>query len=135
MDAEEIIKNDKKIYTYEEILLYKNKKICLNTNLLSLDKLLSIEKINNFINAFSEENKNLISRQKIEEDTIEKYLKNSRKDENASPLDFKFNEFCEAYNEITNVPPYNMNKDQPVKTILNDEKVKTPLPFFLSFFH
>ena len=29
--------NDKKIYTYEEILLYKNKKICLNTNLLSLD--------------------------------------------------------------------------------------------------
>jgi hypothetical protein len=40
-----------------------------------INKLLYIEKINNFINAFSEENKNLISRQKIEEDKIEKYLK------------------------------------------------------------
>ena len=94
----------------------------------NINKLLYIEKINNFINAFSEENKNLISRQNIEEDPIEKYLKNSRQNEQEnSPLDDKFKDFCEAYDEITNVPPYNMSKDQPVKTILNDDKEKSSI--------
>jgi hypothetical protein len=93
-----------------------------------INKLVYIEKINNFINSFSEENKNLISRQNIEEDTIEKYLRNSRENESDnSPLDLKFKEFCLAYNEITNVAPYNMTKDLPVKNILNDNIKETPI--------
>ncbi len=96
-----------------------------------LYKLLYIEKINNFINAFAEENQNLISRQKIEEDKIEKYLK---KEENSvqenTSLNDKFKEFCEAYDEITNIPPYNMSMSQPVKTILNDKHQKTQIYLF-----
>jgi len=93
-----------------------------------INKLLYIEKINNFINAFSEENQNLISRHKIEEDTIEKYIINKEHSEqDNSSLEIKFKEFCEAYDEITNVAPYNMSKDQKVKTILNDKYQKTPI--------
>ena len=101
-----------------------------------INKLTYIEDINNFINAFSEENKNLISRQKIDEDTIEKYLKNSRMDEkDISPLDLKFTKFCEAYDEITNVAPYNMSKDQPVKTILIDKEEDPPTPIYQLYSH
>ena len=101
-----------------------------------INKLTYIEEINNFINAFSEENKNLISRQKIDDDTIEKYLKNSRKDEHdISPLDLKFEKFCVAYDEITNVAPYNMSKDQPVKTILNDKEEDPPTPIYRLYSH
>lgn len=59
-----------------------------------INKLLYIEKINNFINTFSEENYNLISRQKIEEDRIEKYLINNEySDQENSSLINKFQEF------------------------------------------
>ena len=59
-----------------------------------INKLLYIEKINNFINTFSEENYNLISRQKIEEDRIEKYLiNNEHSDQENSSLINKFQEF------------------------------------------
>jgi hypothetical protein len=93
-----------------------------------INKLLYIEKINNFINAFSEENKNLISRQKIEEDHIEKYLiSNEHSEQDNSSLKDKFKEFCEAYDEITIVSPYIMSMSQPVKTILNDQYQKTPI--------
>ena len=93
-----------------------------------INKLLHIEKINNFINAFSEENQNLISRQTIEKDKIEKYLINyEHSEQENSSLIKKFQEFCEAYNEITNVPPYNMSMSQLVKTILNDKIQKTPI--------
>ena len=93
-----------------------------------INKLLYIEKINNFINTFSEENHNLISRQKIEEDRIENYLiNNEHSDQENSSLINKFQEFCEAYDEITNVPPYNISMSQPVKTILNDKFEKTAI--------
>jgi hypothetical protein len=46
--------------------------------------------------------------------------------ENTSLID-KFKEFCEAYDEITNIPPYNMSMSQPVKTILNDKHQKTQI--------
>ena len=94
----------------------------------NINKLQKIEQINNFINSFSEENKNMISRQNIEEDTIEKYLENNRKNksENTS-LDSKFEEFCSAYREITNVRPYIISVDSTVNNILNDDKKETTI--------
>ena len=41
--------NNKKIYTFEEIISYKNKKICLNTNLLSSDVITHCNDISNKI--------------------------------------------------------------------------------------
>ena len=118
----------------EAVLSYTKKSLPILRSLVNwekkydINKLLYIEKINNFINAFSEENKNMISRQKIEEDKIEKYLiNNEHSEQDILSLKDKFKEFCEAYDEITNVPPYNMSMSQPVKTILNDEHPKTPI--------
>ena len=117
------------------ITLYKKKPLSilkafinLDKNRENIDKLLHIETINNFINAFSEENSNLISRQN-EEDNIELYLNEIRRrsilDENGqSPLDIQFEAFCKSYQYVTNVMPLEINRNQPVKNILNDNKIK-----------
>ena len=118
------------------ISLYKKKALPILNAFISLDaknsdisKLSHIEIINDFINTFSEENNNLISRQASETDSIETYLgeirKNSVLDENGkSLLDIQFEKFCSSYEEITNTYPLKISQDQPVKHILNDDKVK-----------
>ena len=118
------------------ISLYKKKPLPILNAFISLDaknsdigKLSHIEVINDFINSFAEENSNLISRQSSENDSIEKYLQESRKDitlagENKSILDIQFEKFCNSYEEITNTFPLSITKDQPVKYILNDDKIK-----------
>ena len=93
-----------------------------------MDKLQKIEDINNFINEFAEENKNVISIQKIEEDIIDIYLEKSQKDDEGNCiLKEKFDKFCQAYNKITIVSPYNMNSKQLVKYILNDDKEESAI--------
>ena len=56
-------------------------------------------------------------------------MQESRKDitlagENKSILDIQFEKFCNSYEEITNTFPLSITKDQPVKYILNDDKIK-----------
>ena len=118
------------------ISLYKKNPLPILNAFISLDaknsdigKLSHIEIINDFINSFAEENSNLISRQSSENDSIEKYLQESRKDttsgdEGKSLLDLQFEKFCSSYEEITNTFPLSITKDQPVKYILNDDKIK-----------
>ena len=118
------------------ISLYKKKPLPILNAFISLDtknsdigKLSHIEIINDFINSFAEENSNLISRQSSENDTIEYYLsefrKNTALDENGkSLLDIQFEKFCNSYEEIANSLPLKITGDQPVKHILNDDKIK-----------
>ena len=118
------------------ISLYKKNPLPILNAFISLDaknsdigKLSHLEIINDFINSFAEENSNLISRQSSENDSIEKYLQESRKDttsgdEGKSLLDLQFEKFCSSYEEITNTFPLSITKDQPVKYILNDDKIK-----------
>ena len=118
------------------ISLYKKKPLPILNAFISLDKknsdigkLSHIEIINDFINSFAEKNSNLISRQSSENDTIESYLSeyrnNTNLDENGkSLLDIKFEKFCNSYEEITNSYPLKITGDQPVKYILNDDKIK-----------
>ena len=115
------------------ISLYKKKPLPILNAFISLDKnnsdigkLSHIEIINDFINSFAEKNRNLISRQSSEKDSIESYLSEYRNntifDENS--LDIKFEKFCNSYEEITNTDPLKITGDQPVKFILNDDKIK-----------
>ena len=118
------------------IALYKKKSLPILNAFISLDtknsdigKLSHIEIINDFINSFAEENSNLISRQASENDTIENYLQEARENttllENGkSLLDTQFEKFCNSYEEITNSYPLKITADQPVKYILNDDKIK-----------
>ena len=100
-----------------------------------IGKLAHLEIINDFINSFSEETSNLISRQTYESEKIEYYLNEIRnksiKDEDGkSPMDIQFNKFCESYEEITNTQPLSITSAQPVMNILNDDKIqdkKTPI--------
>ena len=78
-----------------------------------------IEYINNFINSFAEENKNLISRQESKKTKIKDYLdKNIYNKEGEGKSSFDI--FCEAYDNIS--PSGNINKDSKVIDILNDNK-------------
>ena len=103
--------------------------ISLDTKNSDIEKLSHIEIINDFINSFAEENSNLITRQSYENDTIKMYLTEARKNSNLgedekSLLDIQFEKFCDSYEEITNVSPLKITEDQPVKYILNDDKIK-----------
>ena len=100
-----------------------------------IGKLSHLETINDFINTFAEETNSLISRQTYESEKIEDYLneirnKSIKNEEGKSPLDIQFNKFCESYEEITNTEPLSITSAQPVKNILNDDKIqdkKTPI--------
>ena len=117
------------------ISLYKKKPLSilkafinLDKNKENIDKLTHIETINSFINTFAEENFNLISREN-EEESIETYLNDIRRrsilDENdKSPIDIQFDAFCTSYKHVTNITPFEINRNQPVKNILNDNKIK-----------
>ena len=120
----------------QAISLYLKKPLPILNAFISLDaknsdigKLSHIETINDFINTFAEENRNLISRQSSETDSIDHYLEEHRKNVNPeekgqSLLDIQFKNFCQSYEEITNTLPLTISKDQPVKYILNDDKIK-----------
>ena len=129
------------------IALYNKKSLPILNAFISLDtknsdigKLSHIEIINDFINSFAEENSNLISRQSSENDSIESYLQETRKNTNLlengrSLLDIQFEKFCNSYEEITNSYPLKITADQPVKYILNDDKIKgkeTPINILYS---
>ena len=93
-----------------------------------INKLQYIETINDFINTFAEMNWNLISRQKSENEEIKSYLNiKEENDKEKSPLELQFENFKNAYNEITHVEPFNLTSDQPVQIILNDDKTKTQI--------
>ena len=103
--------------------------ISIDTRYADIEKLSHIETINNFINNFAEENRNLISRKSSESDSIQYYLEEYRKNINLdekgqSILDIKFKNFCESYKEITNTYPFIITEHCPVKFILNDDKIK-----------
>ena len=107
-----------------------NSFISLNAKNSEISKLTHIEIINDFLNSFAEENRNLISRKSSESDKISFYLEEVRKntttllDEGKSLLDIQFKKFCDSYEEITNFNPLIITEDQPVKNILNDDKIK-----------
>jgi hypothetical protein len=119
------------------ISLYKKRPLPILNTFVNIDqkhsdieKLTHIENINDFINAFAEETNNEITRRNSESDTIKYYLDEFRNklkntDENSkSTLDIQFEAFCESYSQITNDLPLNITMDQPVKNILNDNKIK-----------
>ena len=120
------------------ISLYKKKpllilKVFINSDRENddIDKLNHLETINSFINSFAEENSNLISRENYETDNIEYYLQQIRvrnrsilNENGESPLDIQFKNFCESYKRVTNIMPIEINRNHPVKYILNDNKIK-----------
>ena len=119
------------------ISLYKKRPLPILKTFVNIDqkhsdieKLTHIENINDFINAFAEETNNEITRRNSESDSIKYYLDEFRNklkntDENSkSTLDIQFEAFCESYSQITNDLPLNITMDQPVKNILNDNKIK-----------
>ena len=122
----------------KSISLYAKKSLPILEVFVSIDmknsniwKLSHIEIINDFINSFSEENSNLITRNSSKSDRIELYLNEIRNrnrsllDENGnSPLDIQFMKFCDSYSEITNITPSNINRDSLVGYILNDNKIE-----------
>ena len=120
----------------KSIDFYKKKSLPILNAFISLDaknsdisKLSHIEIINDFVNSFAEENSNLISRKSSETDTISFYLEEIRRnttllDGGKSLLDLQFEKFCKSYEEITNCVPLQITEDQPVKNILNDDKIK-----------
>ena len=96
---------------------------------MDISKLQYIEVINNFINDFSEENKNLISRNQ-KENKIKDYLTKDITDEKNKIIEDKFNDFVKAYNAINEnilIEPYEMSQEQPVKCILIDDKEKSSI--------
>ena len=118
---------------------YKKKPLPILNTFISLDpknsdieKLSHLETINDFINSFAEENRNLISRRLAENDSIKVYLKkkedisnNNKKEE--SLLEKQFKTFCIAYEELKDLDnsfPLNLTEESPVKHILNDDKIK-----------
>ena len=112
--------------------------VSIEKNTEKINKLSYIESINNFINSFAEENWNLITRHKIEEETIESYLiKNREKTNNLdNSLNLQFEKFCEAYNEINeeaNIKPTTINKYKPIITILNDKNKNSSINQLYSF--
>ena len=118
-------KNENKIK--KKALPILNAFISNEKNNKEMDKLSHIETLNDFINTFSEINWNLISRQKSENDEIKNYLNRKEGQQEKSPLEIQFDEFAKSYNQITHVEPFNITSDQPVKTILNDEKNKSQI--------
>ena len=94
-----------------------------------IDKLSHIENINEFINSFSEEFNNIISRENSEIKTIDYYLRDNRTrlyilDNEISPLEKKFNNFCKSYKEISidlGDIYSNITRENEVCNILNDE--------------
>jgi len=120
----------------KSIEFYKKKSLPILNAFISLDtknsdigKLSHIEIINDFVNSFAEENRNLISRKSAETDSIKLYLEEIRRnttllDDGRSYLDIQFKKFCDSYEEITNCNPLKINEDHKVKNILNDDKIK-----------
>ena len=103
--------------------------ISIDTKYSDIEKLSHIEAINDFTNNFTTENRNLISRQSSETNSIAYYLEEYRNnvnfdEEGQSILDIQFKNFCKSYEEITNTIPISINEDQSVKNILNDDKIK-----------
>ena len=120
----------------KSIELYRKKSLPILNAFISLDskdsninKLSHIEIINDFVNSFAEENSNLISRRASESDRISFYLEEIRRNsaligDGKSLLDIQFKKFCDSYEEIRNSGPLKITEDQPVKNILNDNKIK-----------
>ena len=92
----------------------------------NMSKLSHIEIINDFINTFAEETSNLITRKTYEDETIGRYLdeiRNKNRGE-TSLIETQFEEFCKSYEIIRVDFPLQITREQPVKNILNDDKIK-----------
>ena len=103
----------------------------INNNDNDINMLTHIDIINEFINSFSEEFNNLISRENSKINTIRFYLEENRfrlrlpENEN-SPLENQFDKYCESYNKISievGEIKLRINRGDNVIEILNDEKV------------
>ena len=92
----------------------------------NMSKLSHIEIINDFINTFAEETSNLITRKTYEDETIGRYLDDIRNKNRGetSLIETQFEEFCKSYEIIRVDFPLQITREQPVKNILNDDKIK-----------
>ena len=78
----------------------------LKNNEKDIIKLSHIETINKFINSFSEEFNNIISREPSKKDTIRNYLNRNRDSLNVlsneqTLLEKQFDDYCKSYKEIS----------------------------------
>ena len=101
----------------------------LKNNEKDIIKLSHIEIINKFINSFSEEFNNIISRELSKKDTIRDYLNRNRDSLNALPneqtlLEKQFDDYCKSYKVISDGLidiNSNIKREDNVEEILNDE--------------
>ena len=123
----------------DSIYLYNKRDLPILKAFISFDlesneveELSHIETINNFINSFSEEYKNIISREIAETRTINYYLDEIRRNSNLDVnneniFDIRFKNFCESYAKISRIKalePAQIDGNSYAICILNDNKEK-----------